>query len=53
MVHLTLPGRISFQFDTAQFIEIACVFDQSVQILKAKATLKQKSAQIIKLNHLH
>lgn len=49
IVNLTLPGRIAFQFDTAQFIEIAHVFDQSVQIIKAKETPKQKSAKIIKL----
>lgn len=53
IVNLNLPGRISFQFDTAQFLEIAHTFNQSAQILRAKAAPKRTSAKIIKLKQLH
>jgi len=53
IVNLNLPGRISFQFDTAQFLEIAHVFNQSSQILRAKTAPKRKRAKIIELKQLH
>ncbi len=53
IVNLNLPGRISFQFDTAQFLEIAHAFSQSARILRAKQKPKQKSGKVIKLTHLH
>jgi len=53
IVNLNLPGRISFQFDTVQFLEIAHAFHKSAQILTAKAAPKKKSARIIKLKQLH
>ncbi len=53
IVNLNLPGRISFQFDTAQFLEIASAFNKSAQILRAKATPKRKSAKVITLKQLH
>lgn len=53
VVNLNLPGRISLQFETAQFLEIVHAFNKSAQILRAKAAPKKKSAKVIKLNHLH
>jgi len=53
VVNLNLPGRISFQFEMSQFLEIASNFHKAAQILKAKTEPKRKSAKIIKLTHLH
>ncbi len=53
IVNLSLPGRISFQFETQQFLEIANTFNKAVQILRGKTTPKQESVKLIKLNHLH
>ena len=53
IVNLNLPGRISFQFEMNQFLEIASNFHKAALILKAKTEPKRKSAKIIKLTHLH
>lgn len=53
IVNLSLPGRISFQFDTHQFFEIANAFSRSAQILSAKLSPQKESAKIIQLNNLH
>lgn len=53
VVNLNLPGRISLQFDTGQFLEIADNFHKSALMLRAKSTQKKSTAKIIKLNHLH
>lgn len=53
IVNLNLPGRISFQLDTTQFIEISHAFSQSAALLKEKLKPNQQNAKIIKLNHLH
>lgn len=53
MVNLSLPGRITIQFETHHFFDIANTFNKAAQILKAKKAPKQQSAVIIKLNNLH
>lgn len=53
IVNLNLPGRISFQFDIAQFLEIAQAFNKSAQLLRARAAPKKLSNKVIKLNELH
>ena len=53
VVNLNLPGRISFQFEMSQFLEIASNFHKAALILKAKTEPKRKTAKIIKLTHLH
>lgn len=53
IINLNLPGRITLQFDTAQFLEIAQTFNQSAQLIRDKEKPKRKSAKVIKLNHLH
>lgn len=53
IVNLNLPGRISFQFETEQFLEIANAFTKSARLLTAKAAPKQKGAKVVKLKQLH
>ncbi len=53
VVNLSLPGRISFQFDTQQFIEISESFYNATQILRAKKSLNQNDTQTLELNQLH
>ncbi len=53
IVNLSLPGRISFQFETNQFLDIAKTFSRSAQILSAKLSPNNKSAKVIKLNNIH
>ncbi len=53
VVNLNLPGRISLQFETAKFLEIAHAFNQSAQMLRDMAAPKQKGEKIVKLTHLH
>lgn len=53
IVNLNLPGRISFQFEISQFLEIVSTFNRAAHILKAKTEPQQKSTKIIKLTHLH
>lgn len=53
IVNLSLPGRISFQFETHQFLEIANVFNKSAQMLSTKLSPTQKNAKTLKLNNLH
>jgi len=53
IVNLSLPGRISFQFETHQFLEMANVFNRSAQILSTKLSPKKETAKIIKLDNLH
>jgi hypothetical protein len=53
IVNLNLPSRISLQFGTSQFLEIASNFHKAALILKAKTEPKQKSAKIIKLTLFH
>lgn len=53
MVNLSLPGRITLQFETQHFLDIANTFSKAAQILKAKSAPKYQSAKIIKLNNLH
>jgi hypothetical protein len=53
IVNLSLPGRISFQFETHQFFEITNTFSRSAQILSAKLSPKKESDKIIEFNNLH
>ncbi len=53
IVNLSLPGRISFQLDTQQFIEISDIFYNATKILKGKKAQNQKETQILELNQLH
>lgn len=41
IVNLTLPYRITFQFEILQFIGIAQTFSQAAQIITSKASLDQ------------
>ncbi len=53
IVNLNLPGRITFQFETERFLDIAFAFNKAAQILRAKSAPKAESAKIIELNNIH
>ncbi|MCK5829876.1 MAG: hypothetical protein KAH20_06195 [Methylococcales bacterium] len=53
IINLSLPGRILFQFETHQFLEITNSFNKSAQILREKLAPKQQGKKVVKLNHLH
>ncbi len=53
IVNLSLPGKISFQFEALQFMEIAETFYNAAQILKEKKSLGQEDTPHLKLNQLH
>lgn len=46
IVNLTLPYRISFQFDVHQFLNIAQTFSQAAQIINGKSLLNQEIKSI-------
>jgi len=52
IVNLNIPGRISFQFEIQQFIEIADAFNKAVQILKVKLEPNPKRVKVVELNCL-
>jgi hypothetical protein len=53
VVNLSLPGRISFQFDVQQFLDLAESFHTASQNLRSKLSNKQQGKNVIKLTHLH
>lgn len=53
VVNLTLPGRITLQFDTHQFVDLANAFQSAALILKNNASSNQQTIKIVKLNQLH
>lgn len=53
IINLNLPGRISFQFETQQFFDIAHAFTRSAQILNTKLSPNKESEKVIELNNLH
>lgn len=53
IVNLSLPGRISFQFETQQFLDIANTFTRSAQMLRSKLSSSKESAKVIEINSLH
>ncbi len=52
VINLSLPSRITLQFEIHQFLEIASAFNRAAQILKAKTEPKQ-NAKVIKLKQIH
>lgn len=53
VVNLNLPGRVSFQFEAKQFIDIAHAFYQASQILREKQAPKQQTGKMAKVTYLH
>ncbi len=51
IVNLSLAGRISFQFETEKFIDIAHTFTMAAEILRSKLAPNLDSTNIIKLNN--
>lgn len=53
VVNLSLPGRISFQFDVQQFLDLADAFQTASHRLKGKSSPKKQGDNVIELTHLH
>jgi len=53
-LHLSLPGRISLQFDVSQFLAIADVFTRAAQILRSRMDMSPRAkANVVEFDRSH